>query len=93
VDAAGNTFVLTDDGTLHGFDPNGIEIMTTVLSSSTTVGAAPLARWSPASITIGPTAIIMSVAAEHIFGVQNGAGIANSPWPRHRRDNLSTGHR
>ena len=34
-----------------------------------------------------------AVADRRVFGVQSREALSNSSWPKHRRDNLATGHR
>lgn len=85
VDAAGNTFVLTRDGVLSAFDPRGGPLFELALPLE--VGDDHLA------LGISTDRVVVFAADGRVIGVQSTSGLAGSSWPRHRRDNLSTGHR
>jgi outer membrane protein assembly factor BamB len=86
VDLAGNAFVLTHDGVLHALQPDGEPLFD-----------APLPVVSEAleriALGITPEGVVVAIAEGRVFGVQSELRLANSSWPRHRRDNLGTGHR
>lgn len=86
-DAQGNVFVLLEDGKLLGFDVTGRRIFELQLPFQGRAASA-------SSIAITPEGVVIAVGHETIFGMQSVAGFdARAAWPRHRRDNLSTGHR
>lgn len=86
VDLGGTAYVLTQDGVLHAIDASGASYFDAPLP----VTGDALER---AALGITPEGVVVSIAAGRVFGVQSPAPLANSTWPRHRRDNLSTGHR
>lgn len=96
VDALGNVYVAGSDGRLRAYDEAGQAVLITELDPEDvpmSLGATsglPLERVSVA-ITFSGTVVV--VADGHVFGVQSTIPPAAAPWPRHRRDNLSTGHR
>jgi hypothetical protein len=86
VDLQGNVFVLTEDGQARGYAPDGRNLF----ALSLPVEGAAL---SGVSVTLAPNEVLVAAAAGAVFGVQSVATLSGSAWPRHRRDNLSTGHR
>lgn len=86
-DAQGNVFVLLEDGRLLGFDPAGNGVYELQLPFVD-------ADASASSISITPERVVIVVDGDTVYGMQSVAGLAaEAAWPRHRRDNLSTGHR
>lgn len=85
-DALGATYVATRDPALLGFGADGRPLFVTALP-------VPLARDERISVTVTPRSKIVLVGRDHLIGVQGAAGLEASPWPRHRRDNFSSGHR
>jgi outer membrane protein assembly factor BamB len=85
-DAQGVTYVATRDPALLAFAPDGRPVFVTALP-------VPLARDERISVTVTPRQKIVLVGRDHLIGVQGVAGLEASSWPRHRRDNLSSGHR
>lgn len=86
VDLSGTSYVLTADGVLRAIDKDGMPLF-----------LVPLAlRDDPVenvALGITPGAVVVLIADGRVFGVQSEQPLANSSWPRNRRDNLSTGHR
>jgi sugar lactone lactonase YvrE len=83
VDRAGNVFVATTDGRVSSFDRAGrpryeLDLETTL--------AAP-------AIAIGPGENLIVVDGTRVFSVQSDRGLAQTAWPRRRRDNFGTAHR
>jgi outer membrane protein assembly factor BamB len=85
-DAEGNVFVFTRDGAISAFSSEGMPVFRTELP----IDAAGADR---VSMAISPQRVVVVALDRTVIGVQSTAGLATSPWPRHRRDNLSTGHR
>jgi hypothetical protein len=86
VDLAGTSYVLTEDGMLRAFDLEGAPFFAIPL---------PLEgdRVENVALGITPGSVVVGISAGRVFGVQSEQPLANSSWPRHRRDNLSTGHK
>lgn len=86
IDLGGVAFVATSGGLLQAIAPGGTPFFETPL---------PIASDSIEGVTISitPRGTVIAIAAGRVFGVRSVAPLANSSWPRHRRDNLSTGHR
>lgn len=96
VDALGQVYVVGSDGRLRAYDESGQAILLTELDPGdvpmnlAATSGLPLER---VSVAIAFSGTIVIVADGHVFGVENLIPPAAAPWPRHRRDNLSTGHR
>lgn len=86
VDATGNVFVALEDGSVVGYDPGGRLLMQLQLPLDTLVD-------EPIALTLTPERVLVVVTQQTVFGVQSLEALSSSAWPRHRRDNLSTGHR
>ncbi|MCB9646417.1 MAG: hypothetical protein H6730_07425 [Deltaproteobacteria bacterium] len=86
VDREGNVFVLLEDGEARGYAPDGSALFAVSLPVSSEALAA-------VTVTLSPDAVLVAAIEDAIFGVQSVAPLDFSAWPRHRRDNLSTGHR
>lgn len=86
VDAAGNVFVTAADGVLRAFQATGAPLFDVPL---------PIASdgIEDVALTVTPEGVVVAIARGRVFGVKSLAPISGSSWPRHRRDNLSTGHR
>lgn len=87
VDLAGNVFVLTGTGKLFGFTARGIPMLLAELP----IGGS--GRLDDVALGITSKGAIVGAAGGHAFGVQSINSMSGAAWPRHRRDNLSTGHR
>jgi hypothetical protein len=85
-DLAGNVFLATADGVLHAWDMDGHPIFATPLP----VGGSVVDH---IALGVSPAHAVVAVANRRVFGVQSVGPLGSSTWPRHRRDNLSTGHR
>jgi outer membrane protein assembly factor BamB len=86
VDLQGNVFVTTADGRLYAFTSAG----TFIFAHDLPVGLDVL---EDVALTITPENVVVAVGRGRVFGVQSIAPLGISSWPRHRRDNFSTGHR
>jgi outer membrane protein assembly factor BamB len=86
VDLQGNVFVTTADGRLYAFSSAG----TFIFAHDLPVGLDAL---DDVALTITPEGVVVAVGRGRVFGVQSIAPLGISSWPRHRRDNFSTGHR
>lgn len=86
VDAAGNVYLTTPQGVLHAWSPLGAPLFVTSLP----FGAESAER---VALGISSDRVVVAVARRRVFGVQSTGPLGNSSWPRHRRDNLATGHR
>ncbi|MCC7385476.1 MAG: PQQ-binding-like beta-propeller repeat protein [Deltaproteobacteria bacterium] len=86
VDRLGNVFVVARDATVSAFDPEGILLFRTALP----VDGPRLER---IALGISGEEVVTLAADGKVIGVRGLAELAISSWPRHRRDNLSTGHR
>jgi hypothetical protein len=85
-DLQGNTYVVTSDGVLHGFVPGGV----TYFDAPLPISSADLDH---VALGISPDGVVVAVARGRVFGVQSMGTLGSSAWPKHRRDNLATGHR
>jgi len=85
-DARGRAFVLSYDGVLHAFEPDGRTLFAHRLPEDRRPSR-------PTALALSFDRVVVVVSARGVVGVQSDAPIAASAWPRHRRDNLSTGHR
>lgn len=96
VDILGRVYVLGADARLRAYDPTGQAVMVTELDPDDVpmnLGATSGRPLERVSVAIAFSGTIVVVADGHVFGVQSIIPPAAAPWPRHRRDNLSTGHR
>ncbi len=84
VDSVGQLFFLSAEGQVIGLSANGERLFERRL---------PLGAVSSAALTLTPRRFLVGAANGRVFGVQWSQGLAPTAWPRHRRDNLSTGHR
>lgn len=84
IDSTDRTFIVTKDGLLSQFRDDGELAFALEL---------PITDFDRVSVGISHERIVVIAADGKIIGVQATAGLAGSSWPRHRRDNLSTGHR
>ncbi len=87
LDAAGNVFVLTGAGTLFAFTALGQPIFFAELPIDTS------RRLDDIALGITSKGVVVGAAGGHAFGVQSILPMSGAAWPRHRRDNLATGHR
>jgi slime mold repeat-containing protein len=87
VDLAGNVYLVTSDGTLHGWTPDGAPRFSPLMLPISGDEVDHLA------LGISPDGVVVAVARGRVFGVQSRDGLGSSSWPKHRRDNLATGHR
>ncbi len=85
VDARGNVFTLAASNQLLGLSGAQDRLFLSTLPVATSTPGGALA--------LTPKGVVVGVMGEHVFGVTSLAPLANTAWPRHRRDNLSTGHR
>ncbi len=86
VDLQHNVFVTTANGKLWAFSGVGQFLFAYHLP----VGPDAL---EGVALTITPGGVVVAVGRGRVFGVQSIAPLGISSWPRHRRDNFSTGHR
>jgi len=86
VDREGNVFLLLEDGRVVGYDADGRLMMQLGLPLDTLVD-------EPIALTLTAERVLVVVTQQTVFGVQSIQPLSSSAWPRHRRDNLSTGHR
>lgn len=87
VDLANNVFVLTGDAVMYGFNVDGVELFRTPLEIDTSV------RLDDVALGLTSRSAVVGAAGRHAFSVQSVLPLPGTAWPRHRRDNLSTGHR
>ena len=87
VDVAGNVFVLTSDGALFGFTEAGAPLFIVDLPIDTSL------RIDDIALAITSKGAVVGVAGGRAFSVQSNLPMSGAAWPRHRRDNLATGHR
>jgi hypothetical protein len=87
VDLVGNVYVLTGRGTLFGFTELGQLLFATDLPIDTS------RRLDDIALAITSKGVVVGAAGGHAFGVQSNFPMSGAAWPRHRRDNLATGHR
>ncbi len=96
IDAAGRVYVVSNDGVLRAYDPMGRTVLATDLDPSG-VPSNLRARFGPplsrVGVAIAYSGTVVVFANGYVFGVQSQTPPAAAPWSRHRRDNLSTGHR
>ena len=85
-DITGNIFVLTFDGRLNGFGSDGRTLFTTALSIDPE-------QMTPTAVAISFASDIVIIGPDRVVAVRGLAPMSGAAWPRHRRDNLSTGHR
>ncbi|MEM7677028.1 MAG: hypothetical protein AAF449_13575, partial [Myxococcota bacterium] len=86
VDAGGRVYLVTAGGELLIVSQQGTIIFeTTVPLVSTPIEGV--------SLTLTSRGFILMLADDALISVRGLSGLAASSWPRHRRDNLSTGHR
>lgn len=93
LDGLGNVYVLTKDGVLTAVSADGN------VSYRTTSGLS-LAESPDVALGITPRGdVVFSGPAQasstegRVVSIKGAAPLAGTPWPRHRHDNLSTGHR
>ncbi len=86
VDFEGNVFCMLEDGRVVGYAPDGQLMMQLQLPLDTLVD-------EPLALTLTPERVLIVITQQTVFGVQSLNTLSSSAWPRHRRDNLSTGHR
>ena len=87
VDQMGNVFVLSQDTSLRAYNLDGTLLFTTVLRSTP---SSPVGR---TALALSASGLLVLTTDGGVFGLRGLAGIADSPWPKHRRDNFGTGHR
>ncbi len=86
VDADGNVFCALQDGRVVGYDRDGRLLLQLYLPLDALVS-------EPLALTLTPKRVVVIITQQTVFGVQSVSTLSTSSWPRHRRDNLSTGHR
>ena len=86
LDLSGNIFLLTWDAHLVARTPEGDRIFDTALSFSPDAMTAT-------ALGISPDGVVVVPGPDRVVGVRVLAPQGFGAWPRHRRDNLSTGHR
>jgi hypothetical protein len=85
-DLAGNVFLTTSDGVLHAWTAEGRDFFSVPLPINGDV-------MDHVALGVTPMQVVVAVANRRVFGVQSVGPLGTSAWPRHRRDNLATGHR
>lgn len=100
VDSSGRVFVLLEEGWLLGYrlTPNPDDPQAPLDEAVELVMQSPELTFDPSdaksvSLTITPSGVIVFALGDRIIGIQSNATLDNSAWPRHRRDNFSTGRR
>lgn len=88
VDGAGRAYIVSSDGVLRVLDEGGAPVIETVLTAVPSPNA-----FEGSSIAIAPDGFAVIVGEGRVSAVETRTSLANSSWPRHRRDNLSTGQR
>ncbi|MBK8013620.1 MAG: hypothetical protein IPK13_19990 [Deltaproteobacteria bacterium] len=87
LDDAGTVFFIDETPRLYALkEHDGLLLFQTDLPE-------PLTPSGAVSMGLTPGGIAVIVVDERVVGVRAVSGLAHSAWPRHRRDNLSTGHR
>ena len=86
VDAQGRVYLVTAQGDLLIVSSAGRTLLQTPLPMAST----PV---EGVALTLTARGILLVIAGDTLMGVRGVAGLANSSWPRSRRDNLSTSHR
>ncbi|MEL7239184.1 MAG: hypothetical protein AAGK78_10000, partial [Planctomycetota bacterium] len=86
VDAGGRVYLITAEGNLLIVSRQGAVIFETTVPLIST----PL---EGVSLTLTSRGFILLTADDALISIRGLTGLAASSWPRHRRDNLSTGHR
>lgn len=86
LDAAGVVYVATADGTLVAIDADGQVIFRTASGIS-------LADAAEVALGITPRGAVVLSGEGRVLAIRGAGPLAGTPWPRHRRDNLSSGHR
>ena len=86
LDQNGVLYLIANNSLLRAVDSDGNTVFELGL---------PIASLGEEPIALGlyPRGVLTLAAQGRVIGVQTNASIAATPWPRHRRDNLSTGHR
>ena len=86
VDAAGQVYLVTSEGHVLIVSPQGqIALESPLPLTSTPVEGITL--------TLTSRGFLLLAAEDTLFSIKGVNRLANSSWPRHRRDNLSTSHR
>ena len=86
LDLFGNIFLLTWDSHLTARRPDGAIAFELDLEF-------PTDRMSPTGLAINHDGVVIVPGPDRLVGVQAFGPQGVGAWPRHRRDNLSTGHR
>lgn len=86
IDARGNVFCALQDGRVVGYDPDGQLMLQLFLPLDALVS-------EPLALTLTSERVVIVMTQQTVFGIQSLNTLSTSSWPRHRRDNLSTGHR
>jgi outer membrane protein assembly factor BamB len=86
VDLEGTAFVLSDRGILHATAADGTPRFDALLPNITGILGG-------VATSLTPRGVVVMIAEGRVFGVTSTLPLANSSWPRSRRDNLATGHR
>lgn len=86
LDGAGTIYVATKDGALTAITADGQIMFRTELGIS-------LEDTPDVALGITPRGAVVLSGEGRVLSIKGVAPLANTPWPRHRRDNLSTGHR
>lgn len=86
LDGAGYLYVMTKDGALTAVTSTGTVAFRTP-SGLALDGVPDLA------LGITPRGAVVFAGDGRVVSIKGAASLAGTPWPRHRHDNLSTGHR
>ncbi|MBX2812605.1 MAG: hypothetical protein KTR25_12375 [Myxococcales bacterium] len=86
VDQRGNIFVLDATGTVRAYDSAGAPLFATPLEPQ----PSSVER---VTLTMTPLQLLVVAVDETVYGLKGVAELADSPWPKHRRDLFGTGHR
>lgn len=86
VDLAGRVYLITAQADLLIIDPDG----TIALEVPVPMVATPI---EGVALTLTSRGNLLMSTGDRLIAIKGVAGLANSSWPRHRRDNLATGHR
>jgi outer membrane protein assembly factor BamB len=83
--ADGTIYVGSNDGSLYGLNPDGTLKSRLIITTGGTINSSP---------SIGPDGTLYLATGggdDKIYSIVGTAGLAQSPWPKFRRDLLNTG--